>query len=134
VFYLIEGVIHVIVHETKFYLAPGGMFMVPRGEVHHFISGSQVDRLFAGNHYYIRNMKDYDAKLFFVQGRLMTADEFDGSGSRAGTARVERSPSRARAYEGSGGANRSSSKGDGLGSSSPQKRPAQRPKPTGSRR
>jgi hypothetical protein len=91
------------------------------------IGGSQADRFFVGNHYYIRNMKDYDAKLFFVQGRLMTTDDFEGS--RAGTARAERSPSRARAFEDSGGAVRSSSKGDGLGSSSPQKRPAQRPKP-----
>jgi mannose-6-phosphate isomerase-like protein (cupin superfamily) len=30
-FYLIEGAIQVMVHEAKFYLAAGGMFMVPRG-------------------------------------------------------------------------------------------------------
>jgi hypothetical protein len=42
-------------------------------------------------------MRDYDAKLFFVQGRLMTQDDFETQ-SRSATARAEsnrpQSPSR----------------------------------------
>ncbi|PVF96061.1 hypothetical protein CPB86DRAFT_762800 [Serendipita vermifera] len=76
VFYLIEGAIHVIVHDTKFYLAPGGMFMVPRG-----------------NYYYIRNMRDYDAKLFFVQGRLMTQDDFETRSTARAESNRPQSPS-----------------------------------------
>ncbi|KAG8836336.1 hypothetical protein FRC17_005622 [Serendipita sp. 399] len=69
IFYLIEGAIHVIVHEAKFYLATGGMFLVPRG-----------------NTYYIRNMRDYPAKLFFVQGRMMTEEDLE-TASAPGTTR-----------------------------------------------
>ncbi|KIM32410.1 hypothetical protein M408DRAFT_326987 [Serendipita vermifera MAFF 305830] len=106
VFYLIEGAIQVMVHEAKFYLAAGGMFMVPRG-----------------NTYYIRNMQDYDAKLFFVQGRRMTAEELEMY--RDTPERETASPGRSRymysdEIGASGRRQRSSSRGEAR-SSSPRK-------------
>ncbi|KAI0362563.1 hypothetical protein OH77DRAFT_1507986 [Trametes cingulata] len=54
VFYVIQGAVKFAVHKSNFILATGGMFMVPRGNI-----------------YYIQNICDRDAKLFFAQARKM---------------------------------------------------------------
>ncbi|KAG8865765.1 hypothetical protein FRC20_009507 [Serendipita sp. 405] len=104
IFYLIEGAIHVIVHEAKFYLASGGMFLVPRG-----------------NSYYIRNMRDYPAKLFFVQGRMMTEEDLE-TVSAHGTNRESMVPfSKSRHVMEDYAAHRRSASRSGFDSSSPHK-------------
>jgi centromere protein C len=50
--------VNVVVCDTSFVLATGGMFMVPRG-----------------NTYFIENIADRDSKLFFTQARKMREDE-----------------------------------------------------------
>ncbi|CAA7271041.1 unnamed protein product [Cyclocybe aegerita] len=60
IFYVIEGAVNLKIHETSMILATGGMFMVPRG-----------------NTYFIENICQRDAKLFFTQARKveMNAEE-----------------------------------------------------------
>jgi centromere protein C len=58
VFYVIEGAVMFKVHESSYILCTGGMILVPRG-----------------NTYYIENMADRDAKLFFAQARRVSAEE-----------------------------------------------------------
>jgi centromere protein C len=58
VFYVIEGAVTFKVHESSYILCTGGMILVPRG-----------------NTYYIENMADRDAKLFFAQARRVSAEE-----------------------------------------------------------
>ncbi|KAM5532924.1 hypothetical protein V8D89_013390 [Ganoderma adspersum] len=57
VFYVIQGAVKVAVHQSSYIIATGGMFMVPRE-----------------NAYYIQNVCERDAKLFFAQGRKMAED------------------------------------------------------------
>ncbi|KAL7414845.1 Mif2/CENP-C like-domain-containing protein [Mrakia frigida] len=59
-FYVIEGAVTVKVHRTSFTMAPGGQFMVPRG-----------------NQYSLHTISHRPAKLFFAQARKMAADEED---------------------------------------------------------
>jgi len=77
-----------------------------------------------GNTYYIRNMQDYEAKMFFVQGRLMNQDDIDFYNG-GGTSR-DNSPSKPRnMYSdeiGMSGGQRRKSVSRVMGSSSPQKR------------
>ncbi|KAI0647465.1 Mif2/CENP-C like-domain-containing protein [Trametes meyenii] len=63
VFYVIQGAVKFAVHQSNFVLSTGGMFMVPRGNI-----------------YYIQNICDRDAKLFFAQARKMP-DEIRDEGS-----------------------------------------------------
>jgi len=58
VFYVIEGAVQFKVHESSYLLCTGGMILVPRG-----------------NTYYIENIAERDAKLFFAQARRVSADE-----------------------------------------------------------
>ncbi|TFK23463.1 hypothetical protein FA15DRAFT_670483 [Coprinopsis marcescibilis] len=58
IFYVIEGAVNLKIHDTSLVLAPGGMFMVPRG-----------------NTYFIENISHRDAKLFFTQARKMMNDD-----------------------------------------------------------
>ncbi|KDQ61227.1 hypothetical protein JAAARDRAFT_32229 [Jaapia argillacea MUCL 33604] len=58
VFYVIEGAVNFKVHTTSYVLAKGGMFLVPRG-----------------NMYYIENLTDREAKLFFAQARKIPIGE-----------------------------------------------------------
>jgi len=58
VFYVIEGAVTFKVHESSYVLCSGGMILVPRG-----------------NTYYIQNIADRDAKLFFAQARRVSAEE-----------------------------------------------------------
>jgi centromere protein C len=90
---VIEGAVNLRVHETSLILATGGMFMVPRGE-----PPKNTDRrirtpltLCSGNNYFIENIADREAKLFFTQARKIAASEDEqlvqghpgaGSGSR----------------------------------------------------
>ncbi|KAJ6501590.1 Mif2/CENP-C like-domain-containing protein [Mycena vitilis] len=65
IFFVVEGAVNVVVCDTSVILATGGMFMVPRG-----------------NSYFIENIADRDAKLFFTQARKMREDE-DEEGATA---------------------------------------------------
>ncbi|TCD64256.1 hypothetical protein EIP91_004325 [Steccherinum ochraceum] len=77
VFYVIEGAVNFKVHRTSFVLTTGAMFLVPRG-----------------NMYYIQNISDREAKLFFAQARKMPEYELaDERGSSS------RSPSKERRSE-----------------------------------
>ncbi|KAI0031481.1 Mif2/CENP-C like-domain-containing protein [Vararia minispora EC-137] len=58
VFYIIEGAVTFKIHETSYILCTGGSILVPRGNV-----------------YYIENIADRDAKLFFAQARRIVAEE-----------------------------------------------------------
>ncbi|KAJ6626883.1 Mif2/CENP-C like-domain-containing protein [Mycena sp. CBHHK59/15] len=60
IFFVIEGAVNLVVNETNAVIASGGMFMVPRG-----------------NTYFIENIADREAKLFFTQARKMRDDEED---------------------------------------------------------
>ncbi|KAI0093782.1 Mif2/CENP-C like-domain-containing protein [Irpex rosettiformis] len=68
IFYVLEGAVTFKVHRTSFVLATGGMFLVPRG-----------------NMYYIQNISDRDAKLFFAQARKVEAGEESRSPSKSRT-------------------------------------------------
>ncbi|KAL4067832.1 Mif2/CENP-C like-domain-containing protein [Scleroderma yunnanense] len=57
VFYVIEGAVSVVIHETTYVVATGGMFLVPRG-----------------NTYYVHNICERDARLFFTQARHVAVD------------------------------------------------------------
>ncbi|WWC58374.1 uncharacterized protein I303_100914 [Kwoniella dejecticola CBS 10117] len=59
VFYVIQGAVQVQIYRTSFVMAPGGQFLVPRG-----------------NDYSIENISpDKEAQLFFAQARKIRADE-----------------------------------------------------------
>ncbi|KAK0211255.1 Mif2/CENP-C like-domain-containing protein [Desarmillaria ectypa] len=58
IFYIMEGAINLRIHETSMILCAGAMFMVPRG-----------------NAYFIENIAERDAKLFFSQAREDTLSE-----------------------------------------------------------
>ncbi|KAF8213564.1 Mif2/CENP-C like-domain-containing protein [Mycena galopus ATCC 62051] len=58
IFFVVEGAVNVMIHDTSVVLATGGMFMVPRG-----------------NSYFIENIAERPAKLFFTQARKMRDDE-----------------------------------------------------------
>ncbi|KAJ7770942.1 Mif2/CENP-C like-domain-containing protein [Mycena maculata] len=73
IFYVVEGAVNVVVCETSLVLATGAMFMVPRG-----------------NSYFIENIAERDAKLFFTQARKISDDEESaetGEGNSVGPAR-----------------------------------------------
>ncbi|KAG0701742.1 Mif2/CENP-C like-domain-containing protein [Suillus ampliporus] len=58
VFYVVEGAVAAVIHESQYIVATGGMFIVPRG-----------------NTYYIENISDRDAKIFFTQARQVSLEE-----------------------------------------------------------
>ncbi|KAJ7137942.1 Mif2/CENP-C like-domain-containing protein [Mycena epipterygia] len=60
IFLVIEGAVNLKVCDTSLIVASGGMFMIPRG-----------------NTYFIENIADRDAKLFFTQARKLREDEED---------------------------------------------------------
>lgn len=88
IFYVLEGAVTFKVHRTSFLLATGGMFLVPRG-----MNLRDVPSLCArayhhdspGNMYYIQNVSDRDAKLFFAQARKVEAGEGSRSPSKSRT-------------------------------------------------
>lgn len=55
-FVVLEGAVQVMVHRTSFVIAPGGMFLVPKG-----------------NMYNIRNVAQREARIFFAQARSVSA-------------------------------------------------------------
>ncbi|KAJ7264854.1 Mif2/CENP-C like-domain-containing protein [Mycena haematopus] len=69
IFLVIQGAVNLKVYETSLIIASGGMFMIPRG-----------------NTYFIENIADRDAKLFFTQARKMREDEIDDEGADEGHA------------------------------------------------
>lgn len=58
VFFVIEGAVSLKIHRTSFIVATGGMFLIPRG-----------------NNYYIENVSQRSAKLFFTQARKVNAED-----------------------------------------------------------
>ncbi|KAF8884784.1 Mif2/CENP-C like-domain-containing protein [Infundibulicybe gibba] len=58
IFYVVEGAVNLKIHETSLILATGGTFMVPRG-----------------NTYFIENIADRTATLFFTQARKIPVGE-----------------------------------------------------------
>lgn len=58
VFYVVEGAVSVVIHESTYIVSSGGMFLVPRG-----------------NTYCIHNICQRDAKLFFTQARHVGEEE-----------------------------------------------------------
>ncbi|KAJ7022062.1 Mif2/CENP-C like-domain-containing protein [Mycena alexandri] len=67
IFYVVEGAVNVFIADTQVVLATGGMFMVPRG-----------------NSYFIENIAERPAKLFFTQARKMREDELEEEGGARG--------------------------------------------------
>ncbi|KAJ7087547.1 Mif2/CENP-C like-domain-containing protein [Mycena belliarum] len=65
IFFVIEGAVNLKVGDTSLIVASGGMFMVPRG-----------------NTYFIENIADRDAKLFFTQARKLREDEEEDAAPR----------------------------------------------------
>jgi len=55
---VIEGAVTFKVHESSYVLCTGGMILVPRG-----------------NTYYIENISERDARLFFAQARRVSVEE-----------------------------------------------------------
>ncbi|KAF8077557.1 Mif2/CENP-C like-domain-containing protein [Lyophyllum atratum] len=89
IFYVVEGAINLKVHETSLVLATGAMFIVPRG-----------------NAYFIENICDRDAKLFFTQARkVVELPDEEANGSHIAP------PRRSSTGVGKSGPNRSSSAG-----------------------
>ncbi|CDO73663.1 hypothetical protein BN946_scf185014.g133 [Trametes cinnabarina] len=81
VFYVIQGAVKFAVHKSNFILSTGGMFMVPRGKLSsdlllHYRALTDFSFL-TGNVYYIQNICDRDAKLFFAQARKMPEEAKD---------------------------------------------------------
>ncbi|KAF7309889.1 CENP-C-C domain-containing protein [Mycena indigotica] len=67
IFYVIQGAVNLKICDTSLIIAAGGMFMIPRG-----------------NTYFIENIAERDAKLFFTQARKTrdgeaAADQEDGN-------------------------------------------------------
>ncbi|KAJ7706854.1 Mif2/CENP-C like-domain-containing protein [Mycena rosella] len=77
IFFVIEGAVNLKVCETSLIVASGGMFMVPRG-----------------NTYFIENIADRDAKLFFTQARKLRENEPDEA-PRGSSSGVIQQPARA---------------------------------------
>ncbi|RDX46946.1 hypothetical protein OH76DRAFT_1442600 [Lentinus brumalis] len=80
VFYVIQGAVQFCVHKTNFVLSTGGMFMVPRGNI-----------------YYIQNICERDAKLFFAQARKMPEEAFREEEGEAESDHEQRSRSKSTA-------------------------------------
>ena len=74
VFYLIEGAINLKIHRTSFVLATGGMFLIPRGTIR-ISSPHSLSYSFSGNNYYLENISQRPARLFFAQARKIVAGE-----------------------------------------------------------
>jgi centromere protein C len=81
VFYVIEGAVNLKVHDTTLVLATGAMFIVPRGKpsspFHQILSINHrlIPICHPGNTYFIENIGDRDAKLFFTQARKVALEE-----------------------------------------------------------
>ncbi|KAJ7766613.1 Mif2/CENP-C like-domain-containing protein [Mycena metata] len=93
IFYVIEGAVNLKVCETSVIVASGGMFMIPRG-----------------NTYFIENIADRDAKLFFTQARKMREGEEDEPVQSDGPLPA---PQRAVSVAGGGGAGGQGASGKG---------------------
>ncbi|KAJ7693573.1 Mif2/CENP-C like-domain-containing protein [Mycena rosella] len=65
IFFVVQGAVNVVLGETSVILASGGMFMVPRG-----------------NSYFIENIADRDAKIFFTQARKMQDEDEENTSPR----------------------------------------------------
>ena len=57
------------IHESSLVLCTGAAFMVPRGESA-VVVGMHDPHIYAGNSYFIENICERDAKLFFSQARI----------------------------------------------------------------
>ena len=82
------------VHRTSYVLASGSMFIVPRGSFSSLYALLVLTCMLTGNMYYIKNISDRDAKLFFAQARKMIVAGSEGSMSRSPSKSRSRSASR----------------------------------------
>ncbi|KAF9532781.1 Mif2/CENP-C like-domain-containing protein [Crepidotus variabilis] len=73
VFYVIEGAVNFKIHNQSMVLATGGMFMVPRG-----------------NTYFIENICNRDARLFFTQARKVVMNDDEKAAKAAQAAEAQR--------------------------------------------
>ncbi|WVQ62444.1 uncharacterized protein L199_000584 [Kwoniella botswanensis] len=71
VFYVIQGAVQVQIYRTSFIMAPGGQFIVPRG-----------------NEYSIENISNKEVQLFFAQARKVKATEQELEAAGASTPRA----------------------------------------------
>lgn len=116
VFYVIEGAVTVKIHRSSFVVANGGMFMVPRGElssrpIYQYVSAQSFIPT-TGNMYFIQNISDRDARLFFAQARKVLDLPEEEVESEAGLGRFSQSQSRSPSRKSSRGpSGRAPSKG-----------------------
>lgn len=66
VFYVINGAVDVTIHRTKFVMAQGGQFFVPRSNI-----------------YSIKNIAKEEARLFFSQARRLRQEVYEGTENSA---------------------------------------------------
>ena len=85
-FVVLRGVVQVMVHRTRFVIAAGGMFLVPKG-----------------NTYHIRNVAQREVRLFFAQARLLTDAPHMTHVVREGRTAFAHGPERVRVEEGDEG-------------------------------
>ena len=85
-FVVLRGVVQVMVHRTRFVIAAGGMFLVPKG-----------------NTYHIRNVSQREVRLFFAQARLLTDAPHMTHVVREGRTAFAHGPERVRVEEGDEG-------------------------------
>ena len=81
-FVVLRGVVQVMVHRTRFVIAAGGMFLVPKG-----------------NTYHIRNVSQREVRLFFAQARLLTDAPHMTHAVREGRTAFAHGPERVRVEE-----------------------------------
>ena len=81
-FVVLRGVVQVMVHRTRFVIAAGGMFLVPKG-----------------NTYHIRNVSQREVRLFFAQARLLTDAPHMTHVMREGRTAFAHGPERVRVEE-----------------------------------
>jgi centromere protein C len=95
VFYVIEGAVNLKVHDTTLVLATGAMFLVPRGKhppsLHPIPSHHSRPHALPGNTYFIENIGDRPAKLFFTQARKVALEEEEEGGAGNGISAPRRS-------------------------------------------
>jgi centromere protein C len=77
VFYVIEGAVTFKVHNSSYILCTGGSILVPRG-----------------NHYFVENISDRDAKLFFAQARRVAAEDEEPADHKPALAMPSQTPDR----------------------------------------
>lgn len=76
---MIEGAVNFKLHRNNYVIATGGMFLVPRGMLSSIIpcQAPCSSTPSSGNFYFIQNICEREARLFFAQAREMREGEDD---------------------------------------------------------